>query len=165
MIISTLIVVLVILLGFLVTKKVERHMIQSEMMIILKEKDRFTEDKLIEMIVGLNFKFPEIVLAQSILESSNFTSNIFIENNNLFGMKEATQRITTSTGSQLGHAYYQTWRDSVIDYALFYATYMSKISSQEDYFDFLAQYYATDPDYVKKLKNIIVSKNLKQYFK
>ena len=65
----------------------------------------FSEDKLIDMLVSLNIKFPHIVLAQAKLESGNYSSKIFKENHNLFGMKEARVRIHTSKGTQFNHAY------------------------------------------------------------
>lgn len=160
-IISLLLVALMVLFGVILTMKVEKKIIRSEMMIILTEKDRFTEDRLIELIKRLNFKYPEIVYAQAILESGHFKSRTFIENNNLFGMKEPTQRVNISSGSQNDYAYYKTWQESVIDYAFYSATYLSKIPSQEEYFNYLAQFYAEDPDYVKKLKNVIQQINSK----
>lgn len=160
-IIGLLITALMVLFGVILTMKVEKKIIRSEMMIILTEKDRFTEEKLIELISRLHFRYPEIVYAQAILESGSFKSRVFIENNNLFGMKEPTQRINFSSGSQNDYAYYKTWQESVIDFALYSATYLSKIPSQEEYFSYLAQFYAEDPEYVKKLKNIVETNSKK----
>ena len=42
------------------------------------------EEQIEETIYKMNFKYPHIVLAQAKLESSNFNSTIFKENNNLF---------------------------------------------------------------------------------
>jgi hypothetical protein len=133
----------------------------EEKLIILREANSFSEQKLIESIKELNFKFPHIVLAQAKLESSNFSSPIFLENNNLFGMKEAKVRANLAIGTKRSHAFYKNWKDSLLDYALYYSTYLSKIRTESEYFEYLNQSYAQDPNYVVKLKNIIRKQNLK----
>ena len=114
----------------------------------------FTEEKLIEYVKELNIKFPHIVLAQARLESGNFKSNIFKENNNLFGMKEAKQRISTNKGTNLGHAKYENWKECVVDYALYQATYLSKFKTEEQYYSYLADNYAANGNYIKLVKKI-----------
>jgi flagellum-specific peptidoglycan hydrolase FlgJ len=79
-------------------------------------------------------------------------------------MREPTKRVNLSKGSQYDHAYYKNWLDSVYDYGFYYATYLSRITTEEDYFAFLSEYYAEDCDYVRKLKEIIVNENLKSLF-
>jgi hypothetical protein len=133
----------------------------EEKLIILREANAFSEQKLIESIKELNFRFPHIVLAQAKLESSNFSSPIFLENNNLFGMKEAKVRANLAIGTKRSHAFYKNWKDSLLDYALYYSTYLSKIRTESEYFEYLNQSYAQDPNYVVKLKNIIRKQNLK----
>jgi hypothetical protein len=141
-------------------KKIET-LSPEEKLIILREANAFSEQKLIESIKELNFKFPHIVLAQAKLESSNFSSPIFLENNNLFGMKEAKVRANLAIGTKRSHAFYKNWKDSLLDYALYYSTYLSKIRTESEYFEYLNQSYAQDPNYVVKLKNIIRKQNLK----
>lgn len=126
-----------------------------EVKVIIAKQNEFSEEKLIKLIESLNFPFPKIVYAQAILETGGFTSSIYKENNNLFGMKRAVVRITTSKGESKGHAYYDNWMESVFDYALYSATYLSNIKTEEEYFSYLSQFYAEDKEYVKKLKNII----------
>ena len=53
---------------------------------------KFSEENLIRYMKELNIKYPHIVLAQARIESGTYTSNIFKENHNLFGMKKAYQR-------------------------------------------------------------------------
>ena len=128
------------------------------------EKQRqFTEDKLVEKLKELNVKYPHIVLAQAKLESNNYSSRIFIDNNNLFGMKEAQVRINTAQGTQYRHAYYNTWQESVLDYAFWMATYGSKCKTENQYYELLSG-YAEDKGYQAKLKNIIKRDNLKSKF-
>ena len=139
--------------------------IEHEVKIIIADRNRFTEEKLIDVIKSLHFPFPYIVMAQAIHESGNYTSKLFLENNNMFGMKNPVTRLTTSTGDQDGYAYYETWTDCVYDRALYSATYLSNVKTEDEYYNFLSQYYAEDKQYVDKLKKIIDQHGLKKLFK
>jgi uncharacterized FlgJ-related protein len=136
----------------------------EEKLIIIKEYNEFSQEKLVVNIGELNFKFPHIILAQSIQETGNFKSNIFKENNNLFGMKEAQIRATLAQGTSRGHAYYNTWQESLYDYAMYYNAYLRKIKTEDEYFEYLRQNYAEDPTYVQRLKQIIKKQDLKSKF-
>lgn len=119
------------------------------------QKDVFTEQKLKQYLIELNVKFPNVVFAQAKLESGNFRSKIFEENNNLFGMKQPSVRTTTATGEQYNHATYNSWRESVLDYALYSCKYTSNIQTEDEYIAYLGSRYAEDSNYVNKLKNIV----------
>jgi hypothetical protein len=126
--------------------------------IILRESDKaneFSPEKLKAYVLELNIRFPYIVYAQAQLETGEFKSKIFKENNNLFGMKVATRRPTTNKGEDNGHAFYDHWKESVVDYAFYSAQYLSHIKSESEYFDYLSQSYAEDAQYVTKLRKII----------
>lgn len=126
--------------------------------IILREANKeneFSRERFRAYILELNIKYPHIVMAQAELETGGFTSKIFRENNNLFGMKVATKRPTTNKGEEHGHAYYENWKESVVDYAFYSAQYLSNIKTESQYFEYLSQSYAEDPNYVNKLKKII----------
>lgn len=137
---------------------------EHEIKIIMAERNSFTEGKLIDLIRNLHFPFPYIVMAQVIHESGNFNSRLFLENNNLLGMKIPTSRITTSQGEQNGYAYYTSWSECIYDRALYSATYLSNVKTEEEYYNFLGQYYAEDKQYVDKLKQIIEQRELKRVF-
>lgn len=145
------------------SNKVE-NLSQEEKLIVVREYSEFSEEKLIEKITELNFKYPHIILAQAKLESGNFKSTIFLENNNMFGMKEAKLRANLAKGTNRGHAYYETWQESVIDYALYYSSYLRSIKTEGEYFEYLRQNYAEDPTYVQRLKEIIKKQELKNKF-
>jgi flagellum-specific peptidoglycan hydrolase FlgJ len=113
------------------------------------------EQHIVKAIKSSSLDDPQSVLAQAVLETNEFKSNIFKENNNLFGMKEATKRPTTNSGVENGHAYYNSWRESVQDYAMFAAAYLNDIKTEEEYFQYLRANYAEDSMYVEKLKKII----------
>jgi len=131
---------------------------------IESSEEAFSQQALVEELKRLNVRFPEIILAQSILETGHYTSRIFEENNNLFGMKEAKARSTTALGTQLGHAYYNNWKESVLDYALFQNAYMNKIRKEKQYLKYLDKNYAEAPNYDKTILQIIERENLKELF-
>lgn len=156
---------IVLLFGFtIVPKAVVTDLSQEDKLIVIREYNEFSESQLIKKISQLNFRYPHIILAQSYQETGHYKSGIFKKGKNLFGMKEAKVRSTLALGTQSGHAYYENWQDSVVDYALFYSTYLSDIKTEGEYYGYLEQYYAADPTYVQRLKSIVKKHNLKEKF-
>lgn len=141
----------------------EDRITEQRVITVITQRDAFSREKLIERIKHMNFQFPYIVYAQALLETNRFQSAIFYENHNIFGMKEAIFRLNVSLGTKNGHAYYNTWMDSLYDYGFYYATYLSKLTDEEDYYSFLSG-YAEDKDYVIKLKKLILEENIKSMF-
>lgn len=125
----------------------------------------FTENALIKLLKDCNIKYPYIVLAQAKLESAGFTSEIFKNNNNMFGMRKAYQRITTAQSERMTYAYYKDWRESVFDYAMYQSEVMGSVSNENEYYAKLGKRYAEDPQYVSKLKHIVKEEKLKDIFK
>lgn len=82
-----------------------------------------------------------IVLAQARLESGNFKSDFYRQTNNLFGLKKGKK-----------YATYKTWRDSIKDYK-------ERISARYQggcYYAFLENIkYATNPNYIKLLQEVV----------
>lgn len=126
--------------------------------------NNFSEEKLIDLLKTLNVKYPHIVLAQARIESGHYTSKIFKENHNLFGMKEARVRIHTANGTQYNHAYYSNWRESVYDYAFYQCRYLGRVNTEQEYFTYLGQSYAEAPNYVQSLKVMIEREKLREIF-
>ena len=143
---------------------VVEYVIETEDILLVETTDEFSEDKLIENIQKLNFKFPHIVLAQSILETGHYDSKIFKENHNLFGMKEARVRLNLAKGTQFGHAYYESWEESLTDYALWYSTYAYKCKTEKQLYKLLDKQYAEAAAYVSMLQEIVLINNLKEKF-
>lgn len=112
--------------------------------------------KLFEELLSLyNVSYADYIVRQAILETGNFTSTIFLENNNLLGMKHPRVRPTTSLGSNRGHATYFHWTESVEDYLLWLRYYKDRGWDTQDYFKFLREVgYAEDPYYIYKLQNL-----------
>jgi uncharacterized FlgJ-related protein len=136
----------------------------EERITLINEKDSFSKEKMATMLDDLNVKFPWIPMAQSIVETGQWKSEVFLENNNLFGMREAKSRITTSIGTNLNHAEYHSWRESIYDYAFYQSRYLGSIKTESEYYQYLEASYAEDPEYVKKIKGIIENHNLKKLF-
>lgn len=150
-------VILTLILSIIIATQLYKTTILTEeaRVIVMRENNEFSRAKLKEYILQLNIKFPQVVLAQAELESGHFTSPIFKENHNFFGMKPAKLRPTTNKGENKGHAVFDTWRDCVVDYAFYSATYLNDMKNEAEYLEYLRQNYAEDPNYVSTLKKII----------
>ena len=102
------------------------------------------------LIHQTNIAHPDIVYRQAVLESGNFTSDIFRENNNIFGMRMAFSRPNVQTGGNRGFAVYENWKDSLYDYAL-WQVYSAKGLSREAYIELFGSIYSEDSEYINKL--------------
>lgn len=111
-------------------------------------------DSLLEYIYEMRIEHPYVVYAQALKESARFTSNIYKENHNLFGMKVPERRSTVVIGVNRGHAVYLDWKMSVIDYALFQEAYMSGLT-EDEYLVRLGRIYASDTNYEKDLRKLL----------
>ena len=132
--------------------------IERETLIVLLDsidEVELTPVELYSYLKEINIKFPEIVFAQAMLETGNLISKIYKQGNNLFGMKTAYQRPTTSIETGHGHAIYENWKESVIDYSFYQIKYLGKIKTEKEYLHYLSKNYAEDPNYIKKLKYIV----------
>lgn len=148
------------------TNKVINEIIHNRIVdtTIIAQDKPFSEDALVELLKECNIKYPHIVLAQAKLESNNFKSKIFKQNNNMFGMRRARQRITTAEGEKSTYAYYHSWVSSVHDYGMWQSTNMKSATNEDEYFTKLGERYAEDSLYVSKLKNMIKVQKLKNIF-
>lgn len=115
------------------------------------------DDSIRHFIHFINVAHPDIVYAQAVLESGNYTSSMFKRYNNLFGMKRASRRANMNQGNT-GWSQYDRWEYSIVDYALYQATYMTddrgRVVSREEYLQKLQASYAEDPQYVNKINKL-----------
>jgi len=132
-----------------------RYISEETRTLVINSEYRFSKSKLKEYLVELNVRFPHIVYAQARLESGNFKSPIFLENNNLFGMKVARRRPTTNKGENRGHAYFDSWKECVLDYAFYQAAYLNDIKTERQYLQYLRTNYAEDPGYYTQLLKLM----------
>lgn len=106
-------------------------------------------------ILECGIEFPDIVFAQSVLESGHYKSEVFQANNNMFGMKMPKVRETVAIGKNLGYAIYIDWKASVMDYMLWQKNVMkSKTFSRTQYYAYLDKKYA-HKGYSAKVKQIL----------
>lgn len=125
---------------------------EEERVLIVKQyQNDFSEEQFMRELIRLNIKYPHIVMAQAIQESS-FKSPMFKHNNNMLGMKVATRRPSTNIGEQFGHANYDNWRDAVADYAMWQSTFIMDVNSEDEYYQILGKIYASGPSYVEVVK-------------
>jgi hypothetical protein len=151
-------------LGWASNAKVVTRIFHGKSDTIVVRSAEFSERALIEMLMDCNVKYQHIVLAQAKLESGNFTSRIFKQNHNMFGMRKARQRITSAQEEKDTYAFYRDWIDCVYDYAMYQSSVMCSVSNENEYFAKLGARYAEDPMYVTRLKAIIEKEKLKTVF-
>jgi hypothetical protein len=136
------------------TTPIKEEVILENIIICEKEDSLTMEDNIYLYLDSINVKFKTVVVAQAILESGNFKSKVFKENNNLFGMKRASKR--PSLGIMEGsYNKYKSWQESVLDYAFYQAYFCNKIKTEEEYINHLCNHYAEDINYKLKLNRII----------
>lgn len=136
-------------------KEIHTEHYKDRFIVVYRDKpDKFTKEKLVQYLKDLNIKFPEVVYAQAVIESGNFTSKKFIEDNNLFGMRKAKSRCTLAFGTGT-YAKFKTWRESVIDYALYQTAFAKKYRTRAEYVNHLARNYATSGNYSEHLLHVI----------
>ena len=143
-----------LLLGTM-TIKAQEMQVQS---IIKTQNDVLTKKGLYEQIIKYGIKYPDIVFAQALLESGDFTSKLFKSANNLFGMKVPNKRESARIGAtKSGYSKYKDWNFSVYDYSL-WQDYMLKNKgdlTKKQYYALLGKVYASDKRYVSSLKRVI----------
>lgn len=165
---SLFIMMMFLIISSFIPKKLDviHSLSKEEKILIIQETDSFNQNKLIQEIKELNISFPHIVLAQSMLETDFYKSPVWLNNKNLFGMRESKLRPSTNKGTELNHAVYNTWKESLYDYGMWQCKFVSsKIKTDEQYYMFLIQAeYAEDQTYINKLKKLVDKYNLKQYF-
>jgi hypothetical protein len=132
---------------------------------VLVHGQPFNEKSLVELIKDCNLKYPHIVLAQAKIESGNFTSKIFRQNNNMFGMRRARIRVTSAQSEKDAFAYYRDWMDCVYDYAMYQTSIMCDVNSEEEYLNKLGEKYAQDSSYVPAIKSLIEREKLRSKFR
>lgn len=97
---------------------------------------------LYKVLAQYNVAFPKIVVAQALLETGYFTSNICLNYNNLFGLRKP------SDGS---YYRFNSWEEAIKAYK-YYVQYKYRGGN---YFAFLSHIgYAEDPNYLNKVRSI-----------
>ena len=135
--------------SFTLPQENKKQEISQEMrVLILKQENEFSKEKLIEYMKELNIDHPHIVYGQFKLESGNFTSGRFKKHRNLLGMKRSTTRVTTATDyDDSGFAIYDSWKSAVLDYCFWQASFARGLTEKE-YLQYL-EVYCDEPGYAE----------------
>lgn len=120
-----------------------------------------TDEILYNYMLDMRIKHAKVILCQAKIESSNYTSPLYKKNSNLFGMKTATQRVSTPGIGRAGYKSYNHWTESVTDYVLWQLTHNADQLSEDKYIEYLGKIYAEDPQYTSKIKSQLKSINFK----
>ena len=106
-------------------------------------ENKTPEEGIDEALQYYNIEHPTIVKAQAILETGNFTSNLCVKNNNLFGLYDSKNKRYYS---------YNHWWESIEAYK---KLIQRKYDNSKYYYMFLEDIkYAKDKEYINKLKEI-----------
>ena len=108
---------------------------------------------LYKFLVDNNAWFPDILLKQAKIESSNYSSDVYLNTNNLYGMKKVGKRQTTQLNNTYkGYGCYNNWCLSVLDRMLWDIFIFDNIKpSKEEYLKAMSM-YAEDTNYIKKIR-------------
>lgn len=106
-----------------------------------------TSDEVYKELISQEVKCPEIVLAQSILETGWYEcTNCSMDVNNIFGLWDSRNQ---------RYFPYKRWEESIGGY-LRGIQYKYNEKDYKDYYDFLSSLgYAEDPEYINKLKKLV----------
>lgn len=100
-----------------------------------------------------NAWYPEILLKQAKIESGNYTSNVYINTNNLYGMKKVGKRQTTQLNNTYnGYGCYTNWCESVLDRMLWDIFYFKNEKPTEEEYLKAMSIYAEADNYTELLK-------------
>ena len=103
-----------------------------------------TIENVYESIIKHGLSHPEIVLAQSILETGWYTSDVCLTKNNLFGLYNSRK---------MEYYRFNHWEESVVGYK---EMIQYKYKTGEDYYNFLERInYAESKDYNITIKKIL----------
>lgn len=107
-------------------------------------EDRPTRELILQACEYYNIHHSDIVVAQAILETGHFRSENCKVNNNLFGLFNSKKK---------EYFKFDHWTSCVKAYR---DMIQYRYKEEENYYMFLNRIsYASDPDYIKKVKNII----------
>ena len=113
-------------------------------------------------LIAIRVPHPKIIFSQAKLESSNYTSNLFLSTHNLFGMKKSESRTKLVSGDNGIYSSYNDWKMSVVDYVLWLYTFNGDKLTQDEYINLLGKVYAEDPKYKEKLTQIFKNTDFKK---
>lgn len=138
----------------------DRHVRTLERVEIKGERDSISiADSVYTYIFDLRLDHPDVVMAQCIEESGNFTSPLFKKGHNCTGMKVPSRRPTLARGVLNGHARFDSWKACIDDYAIWQSIYARDLD-RKAYLAYLDRVYAEKKGYSERLERIIREREL-----
>jgi hypothetical protein len=118
----------------------------------INQPEQINDSILYLFLKNNNAWYPEILLKQAKLESGNYTSDVFNNTNNLYGMKKVGKRQTTQLKSTYnGYGCYTNWCESVLDRMLWdIFMFGNNKPTKEEYLSAM-NIYAEDMNYESKI--------------
>lgn len=101
-----------------------------------------TDSSVLEELVKHHCVLASVAVAQARIESANYTSDLAVNNKNLFGIKVHTCKYVS--GERNGHATFATLKDNIACYCDIQKRYLKKIDRA----------YAEDSLYIQKVKEM-----------
>lgn len=118
-----------------------------------KFMDQTPKEGLRDALEYYGIHHPDIVYAQAILETGHFKSVGCLKHNNLFGLYNSRAK---------RYHRFEHWTESVVAYKKWIQRRYKPLA---DYYTFLKRIgYATDPQYIQKLKIIVKKENDKRRY-
>ena len=148
-----------IILGVFILGVSAGFLLRNQEIKILAKKSIIVQDSLniSQLLEKHKIKFSHIVLAQAKLESNYFKSDLYKRNWNCFGMKVPAQRWTFAENIHDwgNYAKYSSLENCIMDYKSWQLSNTTTITNDNAYLELLSNIYAENPDYIKRLKEII----------
>jgi uncharacterized FlgJ-related protein len=125
-------------------KFVDKQIIVKDTVYLTQEfKDiELTDNEVLKELIKQGCVLPNVALAQAKIESMHFKSNIARENKNIFGIRNSASNL--AIGKNRGHSVYKSYKDCITDYIRVQNKYLKNINLK----------YATDTNYISKIKKI-----------
>ena len=106
-----------------------------------------------EFIKQTDVWYPDIVMAQYVIESGHGKSELAKRANNFFGMRIAKNRMTLQEigRNDNGYGIYRNWQYSILDRILWDLHIFDEVPTRTEYLKQLGYIYAEDKDYINKI--------------
>lgn len=118
----------------------------------INQPEQINDSILYVFLKNNNAWYPEILLKQAKLESGNYTSSVYKNTNNLYGMKKVGSRQTTQLNTTYkGYGCYTNWCESVLDRMLWDVNRFNNIKPTEEEYLEAMNIYAEAENYIELL--------------
>lgn len=126
-----------------IEQKIENEEVMDTLLFVWRDNHHpFTEENILRELIAQDIDYPEIVLAQAIIETGGFTSQSCTKDNNLFGLRKL----------DLSYWKFSHWTESV----RFYKEKIQKYKEKpKDYYVFLEKLpYAESQTYIQTIRPV-----------